>query len=243
MLPVAVALAKSGSLPVEVVTVLPPEHSLTWELERRVAAYGLQRTTVYALHDDSTGAALAEHVTCRPGALLVVAATTYGAWGEDDVDTTTEQVLGRVRQPVLVVGPHAGPSVGSLLVAVDESGIGDAAIPVVESWVQSFPGGETRLVTVVPPCTWPAGEEQFQSEILDRYVRQLTDRGIAVTLDVVRERDPVQALLTHAASIGDTILVVTSPRFRDALSHWYHTTRTLVRFATGPVLVVPQDRA
>ena len=205
--------------------------------------YGLQRATVYALHDDSPGQALADHVTCRPGSQLVIAATTYGAWGENDVDSTTEHVLGHVRQPVLVVGPHAEPSVGNLLVAVDESGIGDAAIPVVESWVQSFPGGETRLVAVVPPCTWPAGEEQFQSEILDKYVRQLTDRGIDVTLDVLRERDPVQALLTRAASIGDTILVATSPRFRDGLSHWYDTVRTLVRFATGPVLVVPEDSA
>ena len=152
-------------------------------------------------------------------------------------------MLGHVRQPVLVVGPHAEPSVGSLLVAVDESGIGDAAISVVESWVQSFPGGETRLVAVVPPCTWPAGEEQFQSEILDGYVQQLTDRGIDVTLDVIRERDPVQALLTHAASSRRHDPGGDEPRFRDGLSHWYDTVRTLVRFATGPVLVVPEDSA
>ena len=73
------------------------------------------------------------------------------------------------------------------------------------------------------------------------YVRWLADRGVVARLDVLRERDARQALLTHAASIGDTILVVTSPRFHDGRSHWYDTTRMLLRFATRPVLVVPKD--
>jgi hypothetical protein len=60
-------------------------------------------------------------------------------------------------------------------------------------------------------------------------------------LDVLRERDVRRALLAHAGSIGDTILVVTSPRFRDGLSHWYDTSRMLVRFVTRPVLVVSKD--
>jgi nucleotide-binding universal stress UspA family protein len=246
VLPVVSALARSGSLPVEVVTVLAPgeaEPPVQREIGRRVEHYGLQTTTLHMLHHDSPGQAIAEHVTSREGVLLVVAASAYGAWGENDVDTTTEQVLGHVGQPVLVVGPHAEPRLGSLLVAVDETGIADAAVTIVESWVRTFPGGEPRLVTVVPPSTWPDGEERLQSEILDRYLQQLTDRGITATLDVRRERDPGQALLSRAASIDDAIVVVTSPRFRDGLSHWYDTTRMLVRFATRPVLVVPKGLA
>ena len=73
------------------------------------------------------------------------------------------------------------------------------------------------------------------------YVQRLADRGVVASLDVLNERDVRQALLAHAGSIGDTILVVTSPRFRDGLSHWYDTTRMLLRFATRPVLLVSKD--
>jgi hypothetical protein len=65
--------------------------------------------------------------------------------------------------------------------------------------------------------------------------------GIVASLDVLRELDSRQVLLAHAASIGDTVLVVTNPRLREGRSDWYDTTRMLLRFASRPVLVVPKD--
>ena len=101
----------TGSMPVEVVTVLArgeAEHPVRCEIERRFEPCGLQPTTLCMPHDDSPGRAIAEHVTYREGALLVRAASSFGAGGQNEVDVTTEQILGRVRQPVLIIGPHTG---------------------------------------------------------------------------------------------------------------------------------------
>ncbi len=118
-----------------------------------------------------------------------------------------------------------------------------AAIPFVESWACAFPSGSPRVVMVLPPCTWPTAEAPSSFDAVAEYVQRLADRGVVASLDVLNERDARHALLAHAASIGDTILVVTSPRFRDGLSQWYDTTRMLLRCATRPVLVVPKDLA
>ena len=123
VLPVVAALARLGSMPVEVVTVLAPgeaEHPVRCEIERRIEQYGLHPTTVYVLHDDAPGRAIAEHVTGRDGALLVFAASSFGAGGQNEVDAATAQILGGVRQPMLIVGPHAEPRLGSLLVTADD---------------------------------------------------------------------------------------------------------------------------
>ncbi len=109
-------LARLGSMPVEVVTVLArgeAEHPMRCEIERRFEPYGLQPTTLYMPHDDSAGRAIAEHVTYREGALLVRAASSFGAGGQNEVDETTEQILGRVRQPVLIIGPHPSRALGA----------------------------------------------------------------------------------------------------------------------------------
>jgi hypothetical protein len=38
------------------------------------------------------------------------------------------------------------------------------------------------------------------------------------------------------------VLIVTSPRWPGEPSHWFHTTRRLIRRSIAPVLVVPADR-
>ena len=131
-------------MPVEVVTVLArgeAEHPVRCEIERRFEPYGLHPTTLCMLHDASPGRAIAEHVTYREGALLVRAASSFGAGGQNEVDETAEQILGRVRQPVLIIGPHAEPRVGSRLVTADDGAIALAAIPFVESWACAFLSG------------------------------------------------------------------------------------------------------
>ena len=77
----------------------------------------------------------------------------------------------------------------------DDGAIADAAIPVVESWACAFPSGSPRVVTVLPPCTWPTAEAPSSSEVVGEFVQRLADRGVVASLDVLRERDPRQALL------------------------------------------------
>lgn len=243
-LPVVARLAQAGAIPVELVTVLDPDQtaaSATWEIERRVEQCGLRRTTCYALEGESPARAIVEHASARDGALLVIPTSGSGAWGENQLDSITEDVLQGVRQPVVIVGPGLRPWAGGpLVVAVDSSGIADAAMPVVEAWVRTFQGAP-RLVTVIPPGTWPADVADAPSEEVTTYVDLLNEHGIAASGEVLRELEAAPALAAHVAAMHDAVLVVTCPRSRDRASHWYGTTRALIRTASCPVLVVPAD--
>ena len=218
-LSVVAGLARAGVVPVEIVAVIRPDESAaaaTRELERRVEQHGLRRTTCYALHGESPGRTIIEHVSVRDGALVVIATSGSGARGEKELDPITEDVLHGVRQPVVVVGPAAQSCVGGpLVVAVDGTGIARAAIPVVEAWVRTVPGPAPRLVTVIPPGTWPADGVETPPEEVATYVDLLYERGIAATAEVLRELEAPPALAAYAAAIRAVVVVVTSPRSRD----------------------------
>ena len=94
-----------------------------------------------------------------------------------------------------------------------------------------------------PPGTWPAdGVDTLPDEVVT-YVDLLHEHGIVAPAEVLRELEAPAALAAHAAAIRAAVVVVTSPRRRDRASHWYGTTRALIRGASCPVLVVPADRA
>jgi nucleotide-binding universal stress UspA family protein len=242
---VVAGLARGGAIPVELLTVLRPDEAAApamWQLERRAQQRGLRRTTCYGLHGESPARAIVDHVSGREGTLLVIATSGTGAWGENQLDPVTEAVLEGVRQPVMVVGPGLRPwAPGPLVVAVDDTGIAGAAMPVVAAWVRTVPLAAPRLVTVIPPGAWPAdGADASPAEM---YVDLLDEHGIAASAEVLRELEAAPALAAHASAIQDAVMVVTSPRSRDRASHWYGTTRALIRAASCPVLVVPADRA
>jgi hypothetical protein len=58
---------------------------------------------------------------------------------------------------------------------------------------------------------------------------------------VVRGTEPAPALVAYADPIEGAILVLTSPRWADTPSHWFNTTRRVIRRSSRPVLVVPAD--
>jgi nucleotide-binding universal stress UspA family protein len=242
---VAAALARSANLPAEMVTVVSPEAAdgaTGRDLERRIAPHG--RAARYVLQGDDPGRGIAEHVANRDGALLVMGTTTWGSSGVDLLDTVAEEVLGQVLEPVLVIGPkHTLSQVRTAtpVAVVDGSGIADAAMPVVEEWIRTFPGDGAKVVEVVPPTGVPIPAGDVAGHVR-RYVDQLAKGGIAASGEVLRSDEPAAALAAYADDLDDAVLVVTSPRWEGEGSHWFTTTRRLIRYSKRPVLVVPADR-
>jgi nucleotide-binding universal stress UspA family protein len=245
--PVAAALARLAGLPIEAVAVAPEAagHYAQRELERRTAAEGLSNVAGYVLPGDHPGRAIAQHVTHRDGVLLVVAGATWGSSGPYRLDETTEDVLSQMSEPVLVVGPSCEllpTRTATPVVVVDGTGIADAAMPVVAMWARTFAGAPARVVEVVPPAGAPVDAAEDVGHV-GPFVDQLTARGVEARGDVLRSHEPSPALVAYAAQFDDAVIVVTSPRWPGEPSHWFNTTRRLIRGATRPVLVVPADRA
>ena len=168
----------------------------------------------------------------------MIATTGHGGGDEAGLGPVTDEVLRRVHQPVLVVGPVAAPATGDLMLAVDATGIAHAALPFVEAWLRTFGGGTPRVVEVLPPDPWPSDDAAAPIGCVDEYVGRLAQRRIESS-EVLRALDPALALAAHAASCHASMLVVTSPHDPGQPSHWYETARRLVRTSPCPVLVVP----
>jgi nucleotide-binding universal stress UspA family protein len=242
---VASALAAKAYLPVEVIAVAAAHpagsSSAERELERRIAISGLDAAACAVV----PGEELIEHVGNRDGALLVIATTTWASSGADLLDPVAEDVLARVLQPVLVVGPNCtGPPhpFAPPVVVVDGSDIADAAVPVVKAWVRTFPSAGARVVEVVAPTRLPLPTDEMATHVR-RYVDLLAGQGVAATGDVVRGGEPARELATFAGALDPAVVILTSPRWAGEPSHWFHTARRLIRRSIAPVLVVPADRA
>ena len=240
------ALAAAGAMPVELVTVLDADAdasdiSATAALQLRATQNALGRHELFVVHSSAPGAVIVDHVGGRDGALLVLATTARGGPDGDRLGPVTDEVLSRVRHPVVVVGPRAERPAGGLVVAVDATSSAGAAMRVVERWQATFRNGDgTQIVQVVAPDSWPH-EDDVPADGVGEYVEQLGGRGIAATGAVLRGHDPVTAIVDHAVRTRASMVVVTAPADPGQPTHWFHTARRLIRFAPCPVLVVPAD--
>jgi nucleotide-binding universal stress UspA family protein len=249
-LPVARSLAQLGGLPMELLTVVSRGAANgfdRWELEERVRSFALGPHTSFVLEREDAGPAIAEHVTCRDGALLVLATTAKAAIDEDYAGSVSEYVLSEVRQPVLLVGPHvetARPlSSPALVVGVDGSGLASVAVSVVVSWWHTFGGVKPAFIEVIPYV--PTIAAQAGRTLEAAHVRGLVDRvaqgGVEAVGGIVYGDDAAITLADYVAALRDSVLVVTAERWSGAGTHWHSTSRKLVFRSASPVLVVPAD--
>ena len=73
---------------------------------KRAHAAAAGRWSVDVLHDNDVVAALAAFIADRPGALVLMATRARSAIGQRLLGSVTEGLLGRLSQPMLLVGPH-----------------------------------------------------------------------------------------------------------------------------------------
>ena len=198
--------------------------------------------TTFDLDDGDPVRTVVDHVTNRAGVLTVMSVMTW-RYSDYELDDAGNRVLGQVNQPVLVLGPRItrDPSMTDLLVAVDGTGAADASIPVVDAWLNTFPGFNATMVEVVPPTTVPIAADQASRHVR-LYVDQLARRGAVASAHVLRALQPAPALLAHAEATTGSVLVICSPRWAGEPSHWFRTLRYVLHFSTRPVLVLPSDR-
>ena len=249
-LPVALALGQLVGLPVEIVTVASRDRSgarQVIDLDRRASALGVAARSIVVLHDDDPGRAIAAQVNNCDGALLVMATTARSALGVPVHGSVSEEVLGHVRQPVLLIGPNVQEpchmAKATLVACVDGSDSAEAALPVMVSWARSFGGPRPWFVEVIPPlgASFTAEGGDLESTHVRSFVERLAADGIGASWRVLRGTDPVATLREFADDISGSVLVVTSERWPGS-SHWYSTARKLVRWSPRPVLLVPADR-
>lgn len=242
---VAAKLAQHAGLPVEAITVVRSRRNEPGAQPRHPALpQGADRLTV--LHGDDVVTEIIEHVRNRDGALLVM---TTGATALLSLQrqSVTSRVLAELRQPVLFLGPETAgavpPTRATLVIGVDRNLDSQPALPVVESWRQSFAARTPRLVDIIPTSAWPADVRDRAAELagLDAIVTEFGNHGIDAAVTVLHGNEPVDALLDVAAEVPDPVFVMTSGRWAGGRSHWYSTTRQLLRRSPWPVLIVPNQ--
>ena len=250
-LPIAAALAAQAGIPLELVSVSSPhmqEDVDLFELGTRARSSGATYTTAL-LHDNDVVRALAGFAADRPGALIVMATRARGPLGQRLLGSVSEGLLGRLDQPMLLVGPQVDLTYpqGSptLVVGVDGSDASRDVTPALTSWVSTFDGPSPWLVEVVPPAAPPAPRDDVD-ELTDvrRLAGILAKEGVPTEWEVSHGTHPVRALIDFADRVTDAVVVVTSTRWTDP-EHAHRTSvaRELAQDAHHPVLVVPSARA
>ena len=245
---VASSLARRGRVPLEVLSVVPSWLDSGAVERRRQASPRLIRERVTIAVGDDVAAAIVDHVGSRDGALLVMRTAAAGlvSGGRHSV---TGEVLARLVQPVLLLGPAVPDAVSidamTLLAGVDGGDDTCPAVPVMESWRRTFGGNRPWVVDVIAAAGWPTGsiDDRLERKRVDAVVEALAARGIDAVAEVVHASDAASALLEVAERLDDPVFVVTADRWPGGPSHWYSTTRRLVQRSPWPVLVVPSDLA
>ena len=198
--------------------------------------------TLTVAEDRDVAATIVEHVRSREGALLVM--TTGGTFLLTKARRSiTNDVLERLRQPVLLLGAHCAQPVrldaSTLAVGVDPSRDERPAVEIVRSWRKTFGSSRVLLVDVVAESSWPAAAADDAARERAEATAH-TIPGIDAETTVLQSNDPAAALVAFGERHDDAILVLTSDRW-PGRSHWYSTTRRVVQLSSRPVLVVPSD--
>ena len=117
---------------------------------------GLPVETLSVPDGGDVAAAIVEHVRAHDGALLVM--STGGTYLLSQARRSiASDVLERLCQPVLLLGPHCTQQAdaSTLVVGVDRTNETQHGIHVADAWRRTFGAVETRLVDVVAESSWP----------------------------------------------------------------------------------------
>jgi nucleotide-binding universal stress UspA family protein len=246
-LPIAQALAETSDLPVELLTVSSPRMSEAedvHELRRRLTAHGWPPDSFTIAHDNDVARAIVAHVGDREPALLVMASSAKPSITARFLGSVTEEVLSRVDQPVLLVGPRVPPdrdvSRPTLVAFIDRGDLAEATVPAMVSWARTFGSSNPLLADVTGSSGEPGTVEESP---VDRYISLLGAEGVSASKVDVRSTDIDAQLDQLAGHVTAPIFVATSVRWTDPSTPGRSLTQRLVHQSVHPVLVVPARHA
>jgi nucleotide-binding universal stress UspA family protein/nitroimidazol reductase NimA-like FMN-containing flavoprotein (pyridoxamine 5'-phosphate oxidase superfamily) len=243
-LPVVRSLARVGDLPVVLLTVSSPhmsEESDVFQLRRRAEANGWPVDGCTIAHDNDAARAIVSDVEHRDQALLVMATSAKGSLAAQFLGGVTEDVLGLIDQPLLLVGPRV-PADCELMhptpvACIERSDVAEAAVPAIVSWKRTFGGPDPRLAEL-PDAAVDRGNSAGPS-LVESFETLLAAEGINAVPATV-DGDDVESWLDDLANqMPDSVVVSTSARWSDRHARGRSVTRRLVQRLPRPVLVVP----
>jgi nucleotide-binding universal stress UspA family protein len=173
----------------------------------------------------------------------LVVMTSHGSSGirRAVLGSVAEGVVRELQKPVLLIGPRceAGRSIagGRVLVPLDGSRRAEAILDPVAAWcdlmaLQAWP------VTALDPTGIPAPEVPDDA-YLRRVTRQLSDRGISSSWDVVHHRDAAEGLVSFALGLPASLIAMTTHGRTGLARVTLGSVATrLVHEVTAPVLIL-----
>jgi nucleotide-binding universal stress UspA family protein len=242
---VAVALARRSSASIDVVEVVFDQHhadEATVQLAERLEQHdtsGVAVTARVLVAAESVAQVVGTEVEHHPATTVVLASHGRGR-SAALLGSVTEELLGRIFGPVLVVGPHVTQSQldGPIVVTVDGSAVSESALPLAAAWAIEL-GNEAWIVEVVAAETNLSGDVA-ESAYPARLAHELADKsGHPVQFEVLHGKHVHDQVADFASSIGAS-MIVASTRGRTGMSRFVvgSTAAAIVRHAPCPVLLV-----
>lgn len=192
-------------------------------------------------------------------AILVISAHGASGLGAAQIGKTANKLLNSTDKPVLLIkskAPEQKSLIGRVLVPLDGSGVGQAAIDLVSAMAPVL-RAEIVLIQVVEPVrympsidglgayTMPINDNEIEQEavsFLERRAEELRHQGLSVST-VVKTGAATELILNYAAE-NNIDLIAMSTHGLSGLSRWVFgsVTEKIIQYGTTPVLVVhPSD--
>lgn len=237
---------------------------LRQQASRIRAQAGLRITT--EVLDDPIAAAIVQYAQRTGTDLIVMTTHGRGPLSRLWLGSVADQVIRRATMPVLLIRPREGapdpvPERGQqVLVPLDGSSIGEAAVEPAAELAERLELGLTLVQVVLPPPLIgdaiavyppPDADERIRlrmreaEDYLDDVAEPLRERGLVVVTVAVAHRSVVDALL-DLLRVGDFAMVAISTQGEGGIQRFLlgGVADKLVRSAERPVLVVrPTGRA
>lgn len=182
-------------------------------LEEELQDVDVQATVIY---DRGAPDAILMVAADQPGSIICMATHGRSGLGEEILGSVAEAVVRAADGPVLLVGPNAAPDpepTGAVLVAVDTTGTADAITPAAAALASSLSVG-IRVIEVVAPAPVPFSPEvdtmgwPSDGTGAEAARAALIALGQPAESTVVRELDPVHAIIRFATDLPASFVVV-----------------------------------
>ena len=187
----------------------------------------------------------------------LVILSAHGASGKGAVlvGKVANKILTATTKPVLMIKsppPEKGPLISKVMVPLDGSGIGQAALDIVTLLAPAF-GAEVVLIQIVEPVrylpsvdgmgayTLPIDDAEIEADattFLNRRAEALRQKGITVST-VVKTGSAAELIMNYARD-NQVDLIAMSTHGLSGLTRWVFgsVTEKIVVYGTTPVLVV-----